>query len=435
MGAARDEAGLAAASSSHTRPRPSSSRIPAPARPRPLPPSHLPRTSPARPRRRRRCPSDPTAVDLLLVSLAPVPPLLPSEPQQREDEEHNDDDGGEQQQAAAGRERRAAAEGGRGARRRRWQRVVYSAARAVLERLMRRPHPPRSRLLALARLLLPRDLIQTGPPGPSGFHGCTGQLGCDGRCCRRPRPPRDRVDGARRVPIRARLLHGAAPIVGAHGGEPAVPGGVACGRPRLLLQVLQRAELVQMRRLRRCLQHWMIRSLGYWNPRNSKVRGKSGTQGALMGVGLSIGYPLAPNGSTTRLSVMSAAPRGPAEKAGIVSGDVILAIDDASAQDIWVLRSSVDLTILSGADTRHFVLKRERYTLNPVMSRMCEIPGSEDSSEIGYIKLTTFNQNAAGSVKEAIKKLRENNVKPFVLDLRNNSGGLFPEGIEIAKIW
>ncbi|KAF7031201.1 hypothetical protein CFC21_042570 [Triticum aestivum] len=162
---------------------------------------------------------------------------------------------------------------------------------------------------------------------------------------------------------------------------------------------------------------------------------RSGTQGALMGVGLSIGYPLAPNGSTTRLSVMSAAPRGPAEKAGIVSGDVILAIDDASAQDIWVLRSSVDLTILSGADTRHFVLKRERYTLNPVMSRMCEIPGSEDSSEIGYIKLTTFNQNAAGSVKEAIKKLRENNVKPFVLDLRNNSGGLFPEGIEIAKIW
>ncbi|XP_037414477.1 carboxyl-terminal-processing peptidase 2, chloroplastic-like isoform X4 [Triticum dicoccoides] len=162
---------------------------------------------------------------------------------------------------------------------------------------------------------------------------------------------------------------------------------------------------------------------------------RSGTQGALMGVGLSIGYPLAPNGSTTRLSVMSAAPRGPAEKAGIVSGDVILAIDDASEQDIWVLRSSVDLTILSGADTRHFVLKRERYTLNPVMSRMCEIPGSEDSSEIGYIKLTTFNQNAAGSVKEAIKKLRENNVKAFVLDLRNNSGGLFPEGIEIAKIW
>uniref|UniRef100_A0A453LLE9 PDZ domain-containing protein n=1 Tax=Aegilops tauschii subsp. strangulata TaxID=200361 RepID=A0A453LLE9_AEGTS len=127
---------------------------------------------------------------------------------------------------------------------------------------------------------------------------------------------------------------------------------------------------------------------------------------------------------------MSAAPGGPAEKAGIMSGDVILAIDDTSAQDMDIYDaadrlqgpegSSIDLTILSGADTRHVVLKRERYTLNPVRSRMCEIPGSEDSSKIGYIKLTTFNQNAAGSVKEAIKKLRENNVKAFVLDLRNN---------------
>uniref|UniRef100_A0ACD5XT95 Uncharacterized protein n=1 Tax=Avena sativa TaxID=4498 RepID=A0ACD5XT95_AVESA len=172
---------------------------------------------------------------------------------------------------------------------------------------------------------------------------------------------------------------------------------------------------------------------------------RSGTQGALTGVGLSIGYPLALNGSPAGLSVMSAAPGGPAEKAGIVSGDVILAIDNRSAEDMDIYDAadrlqgpegtSIDLTIRSGADTRHIVLKRERYTLNPVRSRMCEIPGSEDSSKIGYIKLTTFNQNAAGSVKEAIKKLRENNVKAFVLDLRNNSGGLFPEGIEIAKIW
>uniref|UniRef100_A0A0E0NMS4 Tail specific protease domain-containing protein n=1 Tax=Oryza rufipogon TaxID=4529 RepID=A0A0E0NMS4_ORYRU len=99
---------------------------------------------------------------------------------------------------------------------------------------------------------------------------------------------------------------------------------------------------------------------------------------------------------------------------------------------------------------------RQTVTLNPVRSRMCEIPGAKDNSKVGYIKLTTFNQNAAGSVKEALQKLRENNVKSFVLDLRNNRfglaetglcytsfygnlniviGGLFPEGIEIAKIW
>jgi hypothetical protein len=72
----------------------------------------------------------------------------------------------------------------------------------------------------------------------------------------------------------------------------------------------------------------------------------------------------------------------------------------------------------------------------------------------------SINYPPAESVKEAIKTLRDNNVKSFVLDLRNNrfgpaetrmyvdifllefwhgyiwcSGGLFPEGIQIAKIW
>ncbi|XP_020394331.1 carboxyl-terminal-processing peptidase 2, chloroplastic isoform X2 [Zea mays] len=149
---------------------------------------------------------------------------------------------------------------------------------------------------------------------------------------------------------------------------------------------------------------------------------RSGTQGALTGVGLSIGYPMAINGSPSGVAVMTATPGGPAEKAGILPGDTILAIDN---------RSTEDMDIYDAAER----LQRQTVNLNPVRSRMCEIPGSKDSSKIGYIKLTTFNQNAAESVKEAIKTLRDNNVKSFVLDLRNNSGGLFPEGIQIAKIW
>ncbi|WVZ73158.1 hypothetical protein U9M48_021502 [Paspalum notatum var. saurae] len=172
---------------------------------------------------------------------------------------------------------------------------------------------------------------------------------------------------------------------------------------------------------------------------------RSGTQGALTGVGLSISYPMAINGSPTGVAVMTATPGGPAEKAGILPGDIILAIDNRSTEDMDIYDaaerlqgpegSSVDLSIRSGTNTRHVVLQRQTVTLNPVRSRMCEIPGSKESSKIGYIKLTTFNQNAAESVKEAIKTLRENSVKSFVLDLRNNSGGLFPEGIQIAKIW
>ncbi|XVE81967.1 hypothetical protein DITRI_Ditri15bG0109000 [Diplodiscus trichospermus] len=173
---------------------------------------------------------------------------------------------------------------------------------------------------------------------------------------------------------------------------------------------------------------------------------RSGTQGALTGVGLSIGYPTGSEGSRAGLVVISAAPGGPANRAGIVSGDIILEIDNTSTESMGIYDaadrlqgpegSSVELTIQTGPEIKHLALTREKISLNPVKSRLCEVPGSEKNyPKIGYIKLTSFNQQTSAAVKEAIDTLRSNNVNAFVLDLRDNSGGLFPEGIETAKIW
>ncbi|KAK0608102.1 hypothetical protein LWI29_025496 [Acer saccharum] len=173
---------------------------------------------------------------------------------------------------------------------------------------------------------------------------------------------------------------------------------------------------------------------------------RSGTQGALTGVGLSIGYPTGSDGSVAGLIVISASPGGPAYRAGISSGDIILAIDDTTTKSMGIYDaaerlqgpegSSVELTIRSGPETKHLALTREKVSLNPVQSRLCEVPGSgKNLPKIGYIKLTTFNQNSSGAVRKAIDTLKSNSVNAFVLDLRDNSGGLFPEGIEIAKIW
>ncbi|KAK7278533.1 hypothetical protein RJT34_23563 [Clitoria ternatea] len=173
---------------------------------------------------------------------------------------------------------------------------------------------------------------------------------------------------------------------------------------------------------------------------------RSGTQGALTGVGLSIGYPTKADMQTGGLVVISASPGGPAYRAGVSSGDVILAIDDTSTENMGLYDaaerlqgsegSSVALTIRSGFDIKHLALTREKVSLNPVKSRLCKLPASgKDSPTVGYIKLSSFNQKASSAVKEAINTLRSDNVNAFVLDLRDNSGGLFPEGIEIAKVW
>ncbi|VVB12593.1 unnamed protein product [Arabis nemorensis] len=169
---------------------------------------------------------------------------------------------------------------------------------------------------------------------------------------------------------------------------------------------------------------------------------QSGTQGAVTGVGLSIGYPAASDETSGGL----VAPGGPANRAGVSPGDVILGIDNTTIETLTIYDAAemlqgpegsvVELAIRSGPETRFLSLTRERVSVNRVKSRSCEIPGSgSNSPKIGYIKLTTFNQNASGAVKEAIETLRGNNVNAFVLDLRDNSGGSFPEGIAIAKIW
>ncbi|KAH7832831.1 hypothetical protein Vadar_000382 [Vaccinium darrowii] len=173
---------------------------------------------------------------------------------------------------------------------------------------------------------------------------------------------------------------------------------------------------------------------------------RSGTQGSLTGVGLSIGYPTGADGSPGGLMVISASPGGPANKAGILSGDVILKIGDTTTGSMGIYDaaerlqgpegSEVELTIQSGSEIKHLSLTREKISLNPVQARLCEVPGlGRENFRVGYIKLTSFNQNASGAVRQAIETLRRNNVNAFVLDLRDNSGGLFPEGIEIAKIW
>jgi len=111
----------------------------------------------------------------------------------------------------------------------------------------------------------------------------------------------------------------------------------------------------------------MILLLDSWSPESSRVCGQSGTQGAVTGVGLSIGYPTASDGPPAGLVVISAAPGGPANRAGILPGDVIQGIDNTTTETLTIYDaaqmlqgpegSAVELAIRSGPETRLLTLK------------------------------------------------------------------------------
>ncbi|KAH7426133.1 hypothetical protein KP509_11G086300 [Ceratopteris richardii] len=173
---------------------------------------------------------------------------------------------------------------------------------------------------------------------------------------------------------------------------------------------------------------------------------RSGKKGDVTGVGLEVGFDA--SGANANLVVIAPVIGGPADRAGIVPGDIISEIDGIQTAGLGLYEaaqrlqgpenSDVKLTVVKKQSgiTNSLVLVRERIRINPVSWRLCEIEQEgKDPARIGYIRLSTFNENASRSIKAAVKSLKDSGAKSFILDMRNNGGGLFPAGIQIARMW
>jgi carboxyl-terminal processing protease len=82
-------------------------------------------------------------------------------------------------------------------------------------------------------------------------------------------------------------------------------------------------------------------------------------------------------------------------------------------------------------------VKRDRIALNPVFAdlRLQSGDGTDKPTKIGYVRLSQFNANAAAEVAHSIARLEKQGAEAYILDLRNNPGGLLQAGIEIARLW
>ena len=131
----------------------------------------------------------------------------------------------------------------------------------------------------------------------------------------------------------------------------------------------------------------------------------------------------------------------PAAEAGVKAGDYIVRINDIQVQGkslseaVDIMRgpvgSDIEITVRRRGERKALVfnITREKIKVSSVKSEILD-------NQTGYLRLTSFNENSSDQIKDKIREFKKNeNVKNYILDLRNNPGGLLSQAIKITDFF
>ena len=162
---------------------------------------------------------------------------------------------------------------------------------------------------------------------------------------------------------------------------------------------------------------------------------KTETSGKFGGLGIEVGM------EAGVVKVISPIDNTPASKAGLKAGDYIIKINNIQVQGKSLMEavdlmrgpvgSSIELTVRRRGLKKALIfnITREVIEVQSVKSELM-------NNNIGYIRLTSFNENSSQQIKKKIEKINNNkNIKGYILDLRNNPGGLLTQAIKISDLF
>jgi carboxyl-terminal processing protease len=159
------------------------------------------------------------------------------------------------------------------------------------------------------------------------------------------------------------------------------------------------------------------------------------TSGKFGGLGIEVGM------EAGVVKVISPIDNSPAYRAGVKAGDYIVKINNIQVQGktlteaVDLMRgpigSEIEITIRRIGKKKSFVykIKREIIEIKSVKAKYID-------EEIGYLRLTSFNENSSEQIEDKIKEINRNEgLKAYILDLRNNPGGLLSQATKITDFF
>ena len=156
------------------------------------------------------------------------------------------------------------------------------------------------------------------------------------------------------------------------------------------------------------------------------------TEGAFGGIGVTMGF------KDNRVTIISVLEGTPGEKAGLLAGDEIMAVDGTSVAELQPeevvlgirgeVGTQVALTIhREGQEDTDYQLTRDTIHVPSVKGLKLE------GTDLGYIRIASFAENTGKEFKEEFKKVKDEGARGLVIDLRQNPGGLITSCVEVAR--
>lgn len=154
------------------------------------------------------------------------------------------------------------------------------------------------------------------------------------------------------------------------------------------------------------------------------------SEGHFVGIGAQLGI------KDDKITVVAPIEGSPAEKAGLKSGDVILKVDD-----VEITEPNLDETVsmIRGEQGKTVVLTVERNGSTQEISiirdeiEMVSVKGEIIDGNIGYIEISSFDENVSEEFKSKITELKNQGMEGMILDLRGNPGGFLNEAVKVAS--